>query len=110
MTTHQIVLILIILIITCFIMSQSDSDSSSGSEGYKKNKKNKEDFGALQSLYSNDGIQDQYLTTSDSYFDPYKYWRSVPWNLPTRNLNEMVFYPFLYENIIDRYGVVYPYW
>lgn len=93
--SNQTILILIALVIGLIIMCNYDD---------------KENFGALQSLYSNDGIQDQYLTINDSYFDPYKYWRSVPWNLPTRNLNKMVFYPFLYENIIDRYGVMYPYW
>ncbi len=95
MTKYQIILLVLVLVITLIIMNQCND---------------KENFGALQSLYSNDGIQDQNLTTDDSYFDPYKYWRSVPWNLPTRNLNQMVFYPFLYENIIDRYGVVWPYW
>jgi hypothetical protein len=102
MTTNQIILTLLILITTCFILSQCDD--------VENQNQREERFGALQSLYSNDGIQDLDLTVSDGYFDPYKYWRSVPWNLPTRNLNEMSFYPFLYENYIDRYGVVYPYW
>lgn len=73
----------------------------------------KENFGALQSLYSNDGIQDYYLTLENAtpaMFDPYKYWRGVPWDLPTRNLNNLVFYPYLYEYQIDRYGKLYPYW
>lgn len=105
MTTNQIILIIVILIMGYIILSQTQTQSSDDKED------NKEKFdGALQSLYSNDGIQDQYLTVDDSYFDPYKYWRSVPWNLPTRNLGEMSFYPFLYENYIDRYGVVWPYW
>lgn len=95
MTINQIILLVLVLITTLIIMNQYID---------------KEDFGALQSLYSNDGIQDQYLTTNDSYYDPYKYWRLIPWNLPTRNLNQMVFYPFLYENYIDRYGTIYPYW
>ena len=71
-----------------------------------------EDFGALQSLYSNDGIQDQYLTIENDprYFDPYRYWRGIPWNLPTRDLNRVGFYPYLYEHYVDRYGVLYPYW
>jgi hypothetical protein len=71
-----------------------------------------ENFGALQSLYSNDGIQDRYLTLENDpeYYDPYKYWRGIPWNLPTRNLNRLTFYPYLYENYVDRYGVMYPYW
>jgi hypothetical protein len=71
-----------------------------------------ENFGALQSLYSNDGIQDRYLTLENDaqYYDPYQYWRGIPWNLPTRGLDKLVFYPYLYENFVDRYGVLYPYW
>ncbi len=71
-----------------------------------------EQFGALQSLYSNDGIQDAYLTVEGdgSIYDPYKYWRGVPWNLPTRNLDRIAFYPFSFEHQIDRYGKMYPYW
>lgn len=72
----------------------------------------KEDFGALQSLYSNDGIQDLHLTVHNDrgYYDPYRYWRGIPWNLPTRNLNRIVFYPYLYEYYVDRYARLYPYW
>jgi hypothetical protein len=80
-----------------------------------KDKITRERFGALQSLYSNDGIQDAYLTVENdpdnpTIYDPYAYWRGVAWDLPTRNLNRMVYYPYLYENYIDRYGRVYPYW
>ncbi len=75
--------------------------------------KNTEEFqGALQSLYSNDGIQDTYLTINNDrgYYDPYAYWRGVTWNLPTRNLDRIIFYPYLYEYYIDRYARLYPYW
>lgn len=80
-----------------------------------KNQKDTENFGALQSLYSNDGIQDAYLTIENdpddpSKYDPYSFWRGVTWNLPTRNLNKIMFYPYLYENYVDRYGKLYPYW
>jgi len=74
-----------------------------------------EGLGALQSLYSNDGIQDAYLTLENDpdnpfYQDPYGYWRDVTWDLPTRNLHRVIFYPYLYEYQVDRYGVVWPYW
>jgi hypothetical protein len=74
-----------------------------------------ENFGALQSLYSNDGIQDAYLTIENdpddpANHDPYAYWRGVTWNLPTRNLNRIMFYPYLYEYYVDRYAKLYPYW
>lgn len=73
----------------------------------------KEKFGALQSLYSNDGPQDAYLTVENDpnlFYDPYGYWRGVTWNLPTRNLNVITYYPYLYERQIDRYGTLSPYW
>lgn len=68
--------------------------------------------GALQSLYSNDGIQDAHITVqeNDCKYDPYSYWRGVPWYLPTRNLKRRIFYPYLYEYNIDRYSRIYPYW
>lgn len=96
-------LILIMVITYIFITDNSN------------NKIIQEQFGALQSLYSNDGIQDAYLTIENdpdnpTIYDPYAYWRGVAWDLPTRNLNRMVYYPYLYENYIDRYGRVYPYW
>jgi hypothetical protein len=75
--------------------------------------KTKENFGALQSLYSNDGPQDAYLTIENDpslFYDPYGYWRGVTWNVPTRNLNTISYYPYLYENHIDRYNTLYPYW
>ena len=71
-----------------------------------------EKFGALQSLYSNDGIQDQHLTgnTEKNGYDPYGYWKDIVWNLPTRNLNKIVYYPFFYEQHEDRYATNWPYW
>ena len=71
-----------------------------------------ENFGALQSLYSNDGIQDAYLTIDNdsTNYDPYAYWRGVTWDLPTRNLNKMYYYPTQYDNFVDRYSTTYPYW
>ena len=72
----------------------------------------REKFGALQSLYSNDGIQDQHLTgnTEKNGYDPYGYWKDIVWNLPTRNLNKIVYYPFFYEQHEDRYVTNTPYW
>ena len=80
-----------------------------------RNKNGTEEFGALQSLYSNDGIQDAYLTIENdpddpANHDPYAYWRGVTWNLPTRNLNRIMFYPYLFEYYVDRYAKLYPYW
>lgn len=69
----------------------------------------RENFGALQSLYSNDGIQDKHLTINSNE-NNFKYWGKYPWNLPTRNLNKTVFYPYLYEYHIDRYANIWPYW
>ena len=95
---------------------------------HNTNNINKEEFGALQSLYSNDGIQDTHLTINsdsghgwghgwggywgkyDVGYNPFRYWRGVPWNLPTRNLSRVSFYPYLYEYYLDRYGRFYPYW
>ena len=100
MNNFIILIILILIIVSIFNIFIFDTSV-------------KENFGALQSLYSNDGIQDYYLTIENAnpeIFDPYKYWRGVPWDLPTRNLNSLVFYPYLYEYQIDRYGKLYPYW
>lgn len=68
--------------------------------------------GALQSLYSNDGIQDQYLTGNyeRNGYNPYEYWKDIIWNLPTRNLDKLIYYPFLYDEQIDRYSTLWPYW
>ena len=80
--------------------------------------------GALQSLYANDGIQDINLTVNNDNgwgygghypgyglgYDGYRYWRGVPWYLPTRNLHRVSYYPYLYEYYLDRYGRFYPYW
>lgn len=107
------VLILVIIVRTCAnywlnsIYDVYDDDSVS-------QQNDDENFnGALQSLYSNDGIQDSYLTVNDDdklEYDGYRYWRGVPWDLPTRNLDRIVYYPYLYEYHIDRYGRSYPYW
>jgi len=51
--------------------------------------------GALQSLYSNRGLQDTYLTNTDPYdmlIQDY-----MPWDLPTRQLNRIIFYPISYN-------------
>ena len=84
--------------------------------------------GALQSLYSNDGPQDIYLTVNNDNtgsndwswgglwggygwgYNPYRYWRGMPWYLPTRNLSRVSYYPYLYDYNVDRYGRFYPYW
>lgn len=79
-----------------------------------KNRENEEKFsGALQSLYSNDGIQDRYLTVNNEIncHNDYAFWdEEIVWNLPTRNLTREVFYPYLYEYHVDRYSMPYPYW
>ena len=72
-----------------------------------------ENFGALQSLYSNSGIQDAYLTVEndpDAYYDPYNYWRNINWNLPTRNLLALSAYPYIYDRYIDRYDMRNYFW
>jgi hypothetical protein len=66
-----------------------------------------ENFGALQSLYSNTGVQDIHLTVENDpylYGDPYYNLRHVPWNLPTRNMHRRGFPPVIYYDIIDRYN------
>lgn len=98
--------------------------TAADSDGNGSNK-NKEKFsGALQSLYSNDGIQDIHLTVNNDRgygyggysggyghgYDGYRYWRGLPWYLPTRNLNRVAYYPYLYDYHLDRYGRFYPYW
>ncbi len=72
-----------------------------------------EQFGGLQSLYSNDGIQDIHLTVNnvnDRYghlYNPYM-WR-YPWYLPTRGMYPY-YYPQVGDYFFDRYGVSYPYY
>ena len=76
----------------------------------KNNKKTNENFGALQSLYSNDGPQDAYLTIendSNENYDQYEYLRNNTWNIPTRNLGTIVSYPYLYEKNTDMYETLY---
>ena len=100
-----LVLILILFTVIVYIYFNEECDDDDDVEN----------FGALQSLYSNDGIQDAYLTiendpTNPNLYDPYAYWRGVTWNLPTRNLHRAIYYPYLYEYYIDRYSRFYPYW
>jgi hypothetical protein len=103
MTILEIIILLLVLIIVGTKICENISN-----EGFK------ESFnGALQSLYSNDGIQDENLTLpseNSPHFDAYRYWRDLPWNLPTRDLDRVYFYPYLYEYNIDRYARMYPYW
>jgi hypothetical protein len=71
-----------------------------------------ENFGALQSLYSNDGIQDKHISINSdgNEGDKYSYWRDVDFNIPTRNLNRIGFYPYHYEYHFDRYARLHPFW
>lgn len=123
MSILAIIILIIILVVVVRICSEDIQkwfDWLCGCE-YKLEitKKNGENFnGALQSLYSNHGIQDIHLTVHNDNiwgdygwdYDPYRYWRGVPWNLPTRDLSRVVYYPYLYEYNLDRYGRAYPYW
>lgn len=107
------VIVCVLLIIITFTMSCNTENISKNQYPYTHSEKvEKFGNGALQSLYSNDGMQDIYLTLENDpkYYDPYKYWRGVPWDIPTRNLDRVTFYPYLYENYVDRYGTLYPYW
>lgn len=75
----------------------------------------KENFGALQSLYANDGIQDTYLTIEDddnpNKYDKYSHWEDSIWDLPTRNLFVGSYNPTTHDdNYVDRYATSYPYW
>lgn len=97
-----------------------EQDADDTIEGYGR--------GALQSLYANDGIQDIHLTVNNDNgwghgwgyggyspgygwgYDGYRYWRGLPWYLPTRNLHRVAYYPYLYEYYLNRYGRFYPYW
>jgi hypothetical protein len=98
----------------CDATNKSGNDTDKEAENFN---------GALQSLYSNDGIQDIHLTVNNGSwndggswggygwgYNPYRYWRGMPWHLPTRNLNRVAYYPYLYEYYLDRYGRFYPYW
>tara|TARA_Y100000780_G_C13643472_1_gene401549 strand:- start:174 stop:464 length:291 start_codon:yes stop_codon:yes gene_type:complete len=73
---------------------------------------NKENYGALSSLYSNDGIQDRYLTIDNDKYekDNYSYWRNHEFHLPTRNLERHSFYPYTYSYNPDRYQRDYALW
>lgn len=104
-TKSQVIIIVLILMLFAAIVYIYFDEQC-------ENKKCVENFGAQQSLYSNDGIQDAHLTIeNDPYiYDPYVYWRGITWNLPTRNLHRAFYYPYLYEYYIDRYAGLYPYW
>jgi hypothetical protein len=134
LTIIILVIILAVVIQVCsedaidwfFWMCGCDSDKSQSVTDDEEENFN----GALQSLYSNDGIQDIHLTVNNDNtgwggwgnnwggsrggygwgYDPYRYWRGIPWNLPTRNLSRVTYYPYLYEYYLDRYGRFYPYW
>jgi hypothetical protein len=108
-TEHDIIVIILGLLLFAIVIHLFLTNVCDNKENQK------EDFGALQSLYSNDGIQDAYLTIENdpdnpNNYDPYGYWRGVTWNLPTRNLNRIIFYPYLYEYYVDKYAKLYPYW
>lgn len=62
-------------------------------------KQNENFVGALDSLYSNDGIQDKYLTGNhyDKFLDD---GFSAFW-MPTRSLNRVVFYPHHFDMNIE---------
>ena len=96
-----IVLIIILLILTFLIQPIIDSCNRSYLESFCGGS-----GGACVSLESNYGPMDNYLTekTDRGYYDPYKYWNGLPMNLPTRNLEKRVFYPYLYEYNVDRYA------
>ena|SRR5579872_7489882 len=100
---YAFLLIILIFIISCSVFRDKITLFSDANEHY----------GALQSLYSSDGPQDQYLTLEndpDLFYSPWLYWNNIVWNLPTRNLGTIAYYPYLYEHNIDRYGTLYPYW
>jgi hypothetical protein len=61
-------------------------------------RKTKETFGGLESLYSNYGPQDAYLT-NDTCIPRY------PWNMPTRDLSRSIlYYPAIYDNMFEQYS------
>ena len=68
-------------------------------------KDTKENYGALDSLYSNDGIQDKYLTGNryNKYLDNgfTAFW------MPTRNLNRVAFFPRNFDLNVDNLFVDY---
>jgi hypothetical protein len=74
--------------------------------GKNEEEKNVEPFGVYDSLYSNTGIQDIHLTVENrrGMLDPYYRWRGIPFWLPTRTLNNFLFYPHMYDYYVDRYG------
>jgi hypothetical protein len=98
-----LIMIVIIIIVYLFIVSNQ----------------NQESFGALQSLYSNDGIQDTHLTinqhtpklvSTTGQFDDHDKWQDFPWHTQTRNLYRISVNPSHYEYYPDRYSKFSPYW
>lgn len=90
------------------------------------NAKEDETFGALESLYSNYGIEDESISIEDgcdgdvctikrrhrvpnyNYAPMYRY----PWYMPTRGLVRVPYYPYFYGNYyLDMFGrrVPFPY-
>lgn len=126
------ILTIIILLVVLGVVVQVCADDLTNWYGWMcgcstESTDNVEKFsGALQSLYSNDGIQDIHLTVNNDNgygygyggfwgggghgYDSYRYWRGLPWYLPTRNLNRVAYYPYLYDYYLDRYGRFYPFW
>lgn len=98
MNEYIILSIIIILIIIIYIIDGKNGRSML-LDMHRDKATEYECFGGLQSLYSNDGIQDAYLTLENDIsdprsIDPYSRWRRVIWDLPTRNLSS---YSFMYN-------------
>jgi hypothetical protein len=113
------ILPIIFLIIIIAIVYQTYSDDIYNWNKAPHKIDSEESFnGALQSLYSNDGIQDTHLTINSDReyggplngYDRYRYWRGIPWNLPTRNLNRLTYNPYRYNYRRNRYRKLNPYW
>lgn len=106
-----LILLLLLLNEKMIIKNKNKNENESKNENF---------IGALDSLYSNYGAQDRYLTGNrvlgicdelgcslnpNNYFDQ---WNWTPWNIPTRNLNKLIFYPYAYQYFIDQMGKYYP--
>ena len=109
--------ILIGIILLMFVIILLNENSIKTNDRYD----DKEKFiGALDSLYSNYGAQDRYLTGNRVLgmcdelgcpLNPYDYlgkWNWVPWNIPTRTNNKLIFYPYAYQYFVDQMGKFYP--
>lgn len=87
-----------------------------------------ENFGALESLYSNYGLEDEYISIEDGCdgdvctikrrhnhrYPNYRYTplNRYPWYMPTRGLVRVPYYPYFYGNYyLDMFGrrVPFPY-